>query len=113
MLVDITNDGQRSGQNATMTINPQTGQVDGGASFSGSFGTGQSPLLSLPYHANVVDTSVGRYNAFTCVTFKGEGFTLGAPTEYGVWSANTPVRNVTTVPPVPGKDTCIISDLAK
>lgn len=85
MLVDITNDGQQSGQDANMTINPETAQVDGGASFAGSFGP-------------------GRYNAFTCVTFVGEGFTLGSPTEFGVWSDDTPVRNVTAVPPVPGPE---------
>jgi hypothetical protein len=52
---------------------------------------------------NVADAFAGRYNAFTCVTFQGEGFTLGSPTEFGVWSNDKPVRNVTTIPPVPGE----------
>ena len=57
------------------------------------------------YHSvtNITHVLIGQYNAFTCVTFKGEGFTLGAPTEYGVWSGDKPIRNTTTVPPVPGE----------
>jgi putative alpha-1,2-mannosidase len=39
----------------------------------------------------------GRYNAFTCVDFKAEGYTLGAPTEYGVWLSNFPVRGSTNL----------------
>jgi len=38
ILVDITNDGQRSGRNPTVSIDPQTGQVEGWASYSNSFG---------------------------------------------------------------------------
>ena len=34
----------------------------------------------------------GRYRAFTCVTFRGDGFELGKPTEYGVWLADFPVQ---------------------
>jgi len=89
-----------------LTINPETGQIDGGASFLGSFDQGQ--LLSLPIPrsiTNVTNIVGGRYNAFTCVTFKGEGFTLGAPTEFGVWSDDAPVRDTTTVPPKPPGET--------
>ncbi|PPR02812.1 hypothetical protein CVT26_009598 [Gymnopilus dilepis] len=72
LLVDITNDGQKSSTDPVMTIDPDTARVKGGASFAASFGP-------------------GRYKAFTCVDFKAEGFTLGAPTEYGVWLSNFPV----------------------
>ncbi|KAF4613241.1 hypothetical protein D9613_010771 [Agrocybe pediades] len=78
LLVDITNDGQKSSTNPVMTLDPDTARVVGGASFSASFGP-------------------GRYNAFTCVDFKAEGFTLGKPTEYGVWLSNFPVRGTTNL----------------
>ena len=41
----------------TMEIDPNTGRIQGGAFFTASFG-------------------VGGYNAFTCIDFAGEGFTL-------------------------------------
>ncbi|KAF9483277.1 glycoside hydrolase family 92 protein [Pholiota conissans] len=78
LLVDITNDGQKSSTNPEMTLDPTTARVMGGASFAGSFGP-------------------GRYNAFTCVDFKAEGYTLGTPTEYGVWLSNFPVRGSTNL----------------
>ncbi|KAF8153388.1 glycosyl hydrolase family 92-domain-containing protein [Crassisporium funariophilum] len=78
ILVDITNDGQKSSTDAVMTLDPDTAVVEGGASFSASFGP-------------------GRYKAFTCVSFKGEGYTLGKPTEYGVWLSNFPVRGTTNL----------------
>ncbi|KAF8876853.1 glycoside hydrolase family 92 protein [Infundibulicybe gibba] len=78
MAVDITNDGQMSSTDPVMTLDPDTAQVMGGASFAASFGP-------------------GRYSAFTCVSFKGEGFTLGKPTEYGVWLADFPVRGTTNI----------------
>ncbi|KJA21326.1 glycoside hydrolase family 92 protein [Hypholoma sublateritium FD-334 SS-4] len=78
LLVDITDDGQMSSTDPEMTIDPTTARVVGGASFAGSFGP-------------------GRYNAFTCVDFKAEGYTLGAPTEYGVWLSNFPVRGSTNL----------------
>jgi len=78
MLVDITNDGQRSGIDTTMTLDPMTGRVIGGASFAASFGP-------------------GRYNAFTCVDFRGEGFDLQKPTEWGAWLVDTPVLGTTNV----------------
>ncbi|KAF8184698.1 glycoside hydrolase family 92 protein [Pholiota molesta] len=78
LLVDLTNDGQKSSTNPEMTLDPASARVMGGASFSGSFGP-------------------GRYNAFTCVDFRAEGYTLGAPTEYGVWLSNFPVRGSTNL----------------
>lgn len=39
----------------------------------------------------------GRYEAFTCVSFQGDGYTLGKPTEYGVWLSNYPVRDKTNI----------------
>ncbi|CAA7263424.1 unnamed protein product [Cyclocybe aegerita] len=76
LLVDITNDGQRSSTEPQMTLDPNTARVQGGASFAASFGP-------------------GRYKAFTCVDFKGVGYDLGKPTEYGVWLSNFPVRGTT------------------
>ncbi|KAF8965760.1 glycoside hydrolase family 92 protein [Flammula alnicola] len=78
ILVDITNDGQKSSTNPEMTLDPATARVIGGASFSASFGP-------------------GRYSAFTCVDFKADGYTLGSPTEYGVWLSNFPVRGSTNL----------------
>ncbi|KAI0081607.1 glycoside hydrolase family 92 protein [Panus rudis PR-1116 ss-1] len=80
MLVDITNDGQQSGSDPTMQLDPATGRVTGGASFGSSFG-------------------IGRYNAFTCVDFQGEGFELGKPQEFGTWVGNTATQNTTTITP--------------
>ena len=79
ILVDITNDGQDSAQNSTVLIDPDTGRITGGANFAPSFGT-------------------GRYNAFTCVDFQGVGYTLGKPTEYGVYLGNTPTEGTTSPP---------------
>ncbi|KXN83541.1 hypothetical protein AN958_01250 [Leucoagaricus sp. SymC.cos] len=74
LIVDITNDGQRSGANPSMTIDPNTGKVTDGASFSASFGP-------------------GGFDAYTCVTFRGNGFDLGKPTEHGVWLDNIPKQD--------------------
>ncbi|KAL4242836.1 Peptide-N(4)-(N-acetyl-beta-glucosaminyl)asparagine amidase [Abortiporus biennis] len=78
MVVDITNDGQQSSTDPVMTIDPQTGRVMGGASFAASFGP-------------------GRFRAFTCVDFKGDNFQLGAPTEFGAWLGNFPVKQSTNL----------------
>jgi hypothetical protein len=77
-----------------MTIDPNTGMVQGGASFAASFGPGKrssdtSPRSSLSW--------LGRYRAYVCATFKGEGYDLGKPTEYGVWLNNFPVKGLTDV----------------
>ncbi|KAF6741810.1 glycosyl hydrolase family 92-domain-containing protein [Ephemerocybe angulata] len=37
----------------------------------------------------------GRYNAFVCGTFKGEGYTIDAPAEYGIFLNNYPTRGTT------------------
>ncbi|KAG6836178.1 hypothetical protein H0H93_010583, partial [Arthromyces matolae] len=76
IMLDLTNDGQHSSTNPVMTLDPSTGKLEGGAEFSASFGP-------------------GRYSAFTCVTFKGDGYDLGEPTEYGIWLGNFPVRGTT------------------
>lgn len=60
MVVDITNDGQQSSTDPIMELDSETGRVAGGASFAASFGP-------------------GRYRAFTCVDFKGDGFELVLP----------------------------------
>ncbi|KAF9009539.1 glycoside hydrolase family 92 protein [Cyathus striatus] len=78
IAVDITNDGQSSSTNPVMTLDPDTAKVEGGAEFAASFGP-------------------GRYRAFTCVTFKGDGFSLQKPTEFGAWLADFPVRGTTDI----------------
>lgn len=81
-----------------MTIDPATARVMGGASFSGSFGPGSYDYSLSIFIIKLNDTMLeGRYNAFTCVDFKAEGYTLGAPTEYGVWLSNFPVRGSTNL----------------
>ncbi|KAG1871150.1 glycoside hydrolase family 92 protein [Suillus tomentosus] len=78
IVVDITNDGMHSATEPVVNINTTTGRVTGGARFASSFGP-------------------GRYNVYTCVDFKGDGYDFEAPTEYGVWLGNTPVQNSTQV----------------
>ena len=50
-----------------MEIDPNTGRIQGGAFFTASFG-------------------VGGYNAFTCIDFAGEGFTLVCFMCETIWS---------------------------
>ncbi|KAF5320469.1 hypothetical protein D9611_010776 [Ephemerocybe angulata] len=81
ILVDVTNDGQRSSTNPIVRVDRVKageggGRVYGGAEFAGSFGP-------------------GRYKAFVCVTFQGEGYTIDAPTEYGIFLNNYPTRGTT------------------
>ncbi|KAG6841013.1 hypothetical protein C0991_002643 [Blastosporella zonata] len=78
IMLDLTNDGQHSSTDPVLTLDPDTGKLEGGASFAASFGP-------------------GRYQAFTCVTFKGDGYDLGKPTEYGIWLGNFPVRGTTNI----------------
>lgn len=77
-----------------MTLDPDTAKVMGGASFAASFGPGK--FISF---ANVTMTKSwkGRYSAFTCVTFKGDGYDLGKPTEYGAWLADFPIQGSTNI----------------
>ncbi|KAH9846714.1 glycoside hydrolase family 92 protein [Lenzites betulinus] len=78
LVVDITNDGQMSSTDPSMDLDPDTARVTGGAHFEASFGP-------------------GRYRAFTCVDFKGDGYDLGPPTEYGAWLADFPVKQTVTL----------------
>ncbi|KIM76707.1 glycoside hydrolase family 92 protein [Piloderma croceum F 1598] len=78
IAVDITNDGQMSSTDPIGYLDPNTSRVMGGASFAASFGP-------------------GRYRAYTCVDFKGDGYHLGKPTEYGVWLADYPVKESTNI----------------
>ncbi|PPQ74974.1 hypothetical protein CVT24_010275, partial [Panaeolus cyanescens] len=48
ILVDITNDGQKSSTNAEGTIDPVTARVKGGAEFAASFGPAQGYELGKP-----------------------------------------------------------------
>lgn len=92
ILVDITNDGQRSSTDPVITLDPETAKVIGGSSFAASFGPGEREYGPL---FEVAKTMTGRYSAFTCVTFKGDGFALGKPTEYGAWLADFPILGTT------------------
>lgn len=76
IVVDITNDGLISNTDPVVNINTTTGRVTGGARFASSFGP-------------------GRYNVYTCVDFKGDGYNFEAPTEHGVWMDNIPIQNST------------------
>ncbi|KAF5372700.1 hypothetical protein D9615_009853 [Tricholomella constricta] len=98
IMVDLTNDGQRSSTNPVLTLDPETAKVEGGASFAASFGPGQSNA-SLSSSANPlrVPLFAGRYEAFTCVTFKGEGYDLGKPVQYGAWQGSFPVEGTTDI----------------
>ncbi|EIN11122.1 glycoside hydrolase family 92 protein [Punctularia strigosozonata HHB-11173 SS5] len=78
MVVDISNDGLQSSTIPIMTLDPNTSRVVGGAEFQASFGP-------------------GRYSAFTCVDFKGDGFDLGPPTEFGTWLSNGPILGMTNI----------------
>ncbi|KAH9835013.1 glycoside hydrolase family 92 protein [Rhodofomes roseus] len=73
ILVDITNDGQQSNTNPIMTLNSTTARVVGGADFQASFGP-------------------QRYRVYTCVDFKGDGYDLSEPREYGAWINNNAVN---------------------
>ncbi|GJE96620.1 glycoside hydrolase family 92 protein [Phanerochaete sordida] len=76
ILVDITNDGQQSSTDPEMLLNGTTARVTGASSFAASFGP-------------------GRYRAFTCVDFKGDGFDLGAPKQSGAWLGNSGIQQST------------------
>lgn len=54
-----------------------TTTVTGGGEFSSSFG-------------------FERYRVYGCVDFKGDGYDLGSPTEYGVALDNSAIRGSTT-----------------
>ncbi|KAI9068178.1 glycoside hydrolase family 92 protein [Trametes sanguinea] len=75
LVVDITNDGQQSNSVPIVTIDPDTGRVTGGSTFAASFGPGV-------------------YRAYTCVDFKGDGFDLGKPAEFGTYLGNSPIRGL-------------------
>ena len=97
ILVDITNDGQKSSTSPEMTLDPITARVVGGASFSASFGPGRNWFQHPSRIGTLIYMFQGRYNAYTCVDFKAEGYTLEKPTEYGAWSANYPVRGTANI----------------
>ncbi|THH06986.1 hypothetical protein EW145_g3696 [Phellinidium pouzarii] len=78
IVVDISNDGQQSSTNPFMTIDPRSGRVVGSAEFAASFGP-------------------GRYSVFACFDFQGDGFNISAPTEYGSWLGDFPVRFATNL----------------
>ncbi|KIK62122.1 glycoside hydrolase family 92 protein [Collybiopsis luxurians FD-317 M1] len=78
LLVDLTNDGQQSGYDVTLDLDPSTGRVTGDAWFEGSFGP-------------------GAYHLFTCVDFHGDGYNFTGPTEYGSWFFNTVTQNATNL----------------
>ncbi|KAH9934470.1 glycoside hydrolase family 92 protein [Epithele typhae] len=72
LVVDATNDGQQSSSHPIVHIDSSTGRVTVGATFAASFGP-------------------GTYRAYACMDFKGDGFTLGAPSEFGTYLGNSPI----------------------
>ncbi|THG98109.1 hypothetical protein EW026_g4015 [Hermanssonia centrifuga] len=76
IMVDVTNDGQQSSTDPIMLLNATSARVTGGSSFAASFGP-------------------GRYRAFTCVDFKGDGFDLGPPEQSGAWLGNSGIQQTT------------------
>ncbi|KAJ7917216.1 glycosyl hydrolase family 92-domain-containing protein [Mycena leptocephala] len=74
ILLDITNDGQISTISPELNINPKTGRMTASANFATSFGP-------------------GRYDAFACVDFKGEGYSFSGPSEWGPYKINYPDKN--------------------
>ncbi|KAI1787036.1 glycoside hydrolase family 92 protein [Ganoderma leucocontextum] len=75
LVVDVTNDGQQSNSLPVVNVDPASGRVTAGATFAASFGPGQ-------------------YRAYTCMDFKGVGFDLGPPAEYGTYLGNSPIRGL-------------------
>ncbi|KAJ7597790.1 glycoside hydrolase family 92 protein [Mycena floridula] len=71
IVLDVTNDGQVSGINPTMQIDPETGRMTASANFAASFGP-------------------GRYDAYACVDFKGEGYNFDGPSEWGPYKTDSP-----------------------
>ncbi|KAH8104929.1 glycoside hydrolase family 92 protein [Phellopilus nigrolimitatus] len=80
IIVDITNDGMRSGNSPQLDIDPETGRVTGSAHFSASFGTGS-------------------YRAFVCVDFRSPASpsTPLVPAEYGAYHDWTVSLNSTSL----------------
>ncbi|KAJ7624866.1 glycoside hydrolase family 92 protein [Roridomyces roridus] len=74
ILLDVTNDGQVSGIMPTLNIDHTTGRMKASGNFATSFGP-------------------GRYNAYTCVDFQGEGYSFKGPTEWGPYKINYPDKN--------------------
>ncbi|KAG1749718.1 glycoside hydrolase family 92 protein [Suillus paluster] len=90
IVVDITNDGLISNTEPVVNVNTTTGRITGGARFASSFGP-------------------GRYNVYTCVDFKGDGYDFQAPAEYGVWLGNAPGALLTFPPSSNSIDTTILA----
>lgn len=78
-----------------MTLDPKTARVTGTNESRPHF---LSPLITFVGGASFAASfGPGRYSAFACADFRGEGFTLGAPTEFGVWLADFPVQGTTDI----------------
>ncbi|TFK31435.1 hypothetical protein BDQ12DRAFT_618900, partial [Crucibulum laeve] len=76
IAVDITDDGQRSSTNPVMTLDPDTAEVKGCASFASSFGPGEFEFCFDDEIVLIVSGLVRSYSTVTCVNFKGEGKAL-------------------------------------
>ncbi|THU97168.1 glycoside hydrolase family 92 protein [Dendrothele bispora CBS 962.96] len=71
ILIDVTNDGQISGVDPELDIDPDTGRIMASGNYAVSFGP-------------------GRYNAYTCVDFEGFDYDFDGPIEYGPYKINYP-----------------------
>ncbi|KAI0767769.1 glycoside hydrolase family 92 protein [Fomes fomentarius] len=73
LVIDVTNDGQQSSANPIVHIDTDTSRVTAGSTFAASFGP-------------------GTFRVFTCMDFKGVGFNLGKPKEFGTYLGNSPIK---------------------
>ncbi|EEB97892.1 hypothetical protein MPER_02694, partial [Moniliophthora perniciosa FA553] len=88
IFLDVTNDGQISGIDPTMVIDPETGRLIGTLiPFVVVYFFVDFQLASGKYAASF---GPDRYNAYACVDFKGSGYDFDAPSEYGPYKINYP-----------------------
>ncbi|KAI3611728.1 glycoside hydrolase family 92 protein [Moniliophthora roreri] len=88
ILLDVTNDGQISGIDPTMVIDPETGRIIGTlVAFLVVYFPADSQVASGNYAASF---GPDRYNAYACVDFRGSGYDFDGPSEYGPYKINYP-----------------------
>jgi hypothetical protein len=91
IVVDVTNDGQVSGINPTWKVDTETGRIIG--DFLAMNLAFVWMLMFLAVSGNyAVSFGPGRYDAFACIDFKGDGYDFpgGSPAEYGPYKINYP-----------------------
>lgn len=78
MVVDITNDGQMSSTDPEVDLDPDTARVTGWYSDTTCMRLVRSDMYIVHVGGAHFEASFGpgRYRAFTCVDFKGDGYEL-------------------------------------